>query len=136
MGVLETQQPKGRAPMGGYWLACGVSRSSTLRGEQALIFNRKCSKSHQDNQGNETNGSSRPPMCVRMNWVNERKREAGVLGAYPVTAGSGSGCARGVGSSQSYWRQSSVAEVAVSRKRMLRTGLGTFGILFLWSKLL
>lgn len=34
---LEAQQPKGRAPMGGYWLACEVS-SLTLRGEQALIF--------------------------------------------------------------------------------------------------
>lgn len=31
MGVLDTQQPEGRALMGGYWLACEVSRSLTLR---------------------------------------------------------------------------------------------------------
>lgn len=37
MGVLEAQQPKGRAPMGGYWLACEVSRSLTLRGESKLL---------------------------------------------------------------------------------------------------
>lgn len=73
MGVLETAA-EGQSPHGRL-LACGVSRSSTLRGEQALIFNRKRSKSHQDNRGNETNGSSRLPMCVRMNWVNERKMQ-------------------------------------------------------------
>lgn len=58
-------------------------------------------------------------MCVRMNWVNEKKKPEFVLGAYRFTAGSGWGCARGVGSSQSYWRQSSVSEVTVGRKRML-----------------
>lgn len=56
MGVLAAQQPKGRAPMGRYWLACEVSRSLTLRGKSKLFYvlTQNGSKSHQDNQGNET----------------------------------------------------------------------------------
>lgn len=38
MGMQAAQRPEGRALMGGYWLACEVSRSLTLGGEQALIF--------------------------------------------------------------------------------------------------
>lgn len=43
MGVLEAQQPKGRVPMGGYWLACEVSLL-TLREEQALLTQKTLQK--------------------------------------------------------------------------------------------
>lgn len=123
MGVLEARQPKGRAPMGGYWLACEVSRSLTLRGEQALIFwHTKRSKSHQDNQGNETNCSSRPATHVCKNELSEwkKKRQLRVCsGSLPIY------CREWLGVC-TWCRQFS--EVKVGRERTLRTGLGS-----LWS---
>lgn len=79
MGVLEAQQPKGRAPMGGYWLACQVSRSLTLRGKSKLFYvltQKTAPKAIKITRGMKPNCSSQLPMCVRMNWVNEKKAQS------------------------------------------------------------
>lgn len=64
---------------------------------------RKCPKSHQDNEGNQTNRGSQPHASVRMNGWGKKIdcSEEFVPGSPLFAAGRGQGRAHGAGSSQS-----------------------------------
>ncbi|KAL2294013.1 hypothetical protein Nmel_007723 [Mimus melanotis] len=86
-----------------------------------------------------TAAAGRPPMCVRMNRMNEKKK-----GQLRVCSGNLPIYCREWLGVCTWCRQFAVimeakfcfSEVKVGRKRTLRTGLGACGVLFFGSKLL